>query len=421
MNKKIIFICFGFTWLSAQIPDQVLTKKTSTPIEIDLPQIYDEENISRTEQEELNRRNEAKIKERIAHGDALETAIYPPQYVVGPGDVFSFNVWGPIEIKKLITVSADGKLPIPAIGELNVDGLYLDDLQEKVKTAALNYYQNSKVSLTLEALRFFRVHVVGEVKFPGTYIAQPVTRVSELIDLAGGLTEYAWPQEIEIRHVQGKEDTFNLAEFLQSGLMEGNRYLVGGDVVSVKPINFQKQFVRVEGSLKAGGIYQIVPDEMLYVFCSRINVLGKNLDLSKIAVIREGAEKDKMKIFFPFKEASGDFRLKTRDVIVLPSKFVFVKGAVRNPGAYPYVMNLTAKDYAGFAGGDYQSGGIRSVKVFRNENQKFESGPDVIVAAGDVVELPQSFGSRFQNYMSILSAVASLVIAGKAVGLFGNP
>jgi hypothetical protein len=203
--------------------------------------------------------------------------------------------------------------------------------------------------------------------------------------------------------------------------MEGNRFLVGGDVAVVRPISLSERFVRVEGSIKAGGIYQIGERESLYDFCLRIQALGKNSDLSKIAVCRETKENSKKEIRFPFKESKSDFLLQTKDVVILPSKYVYVKGAVRNPGAYPYVMQLTAKDYAGFAGGDYQSGGIRGVKVFRHATQKIESGPDVIVEAGDVVDLSQSFGNRFQNYVSVISALASLVIAGKAVGLFGNP
>jgi protein involved in polysaccharide export with SLBB domain len=421
MNKKIIVLCFVASWISAQIPDQEPSKKTASPIEIELPQFYEESDLTRAEHEEALKRNETKIRERIAKGDALETAIVPLQYIVGPGDVFSFNVWGPMEIRKFITVSADGKLPIPAVGEIDADGLCLGELQEKVVAAGLEFYHNSKVSLTLEALRFFRVHVVGEVKFPGAYIAQPVTRISELIEMAGGITELAWPLEIEIRHAKGKTDTFNLAEYIRRGAMEGNRFLVGGDVAVVRPISLSERFVRVEGSIKAGGIYQIGERESLYDFCLRIQALGKNSDLSKIAVCRETKENSKKEIRFPFKESKSDFLLQTKDVVILPSKYVYVKGAVRNPGAYPYVMQLTAKDYAGFAGGDYQSGGIRGVKVFRHATQKIESGPDVIVEAGDVVDLSQSFGNRFQNYVSVISALASLVIAGKAVGLFGNP
>jgi len=136
-----------------------------------------------------------------------------------------------------------------------------------------------------------------------------------------------------------------------------------------------------------------------------------------------GHEKPDPSWHFPFRNQDPEgssFQLSSGDRIVLPSQYVFVKGAVRNPGAYPYTVNLRAKDYAGMAGGDYQSGTIHGVKVLHVRTGKTEKGPDAVVEPGDIVDLPQNWGNRFRNYLTIVSTITSMVIAAKAAGLFGE-
>ena len=42
------------------------------------------------------------------------------------------------------------------------------------------------------------------------------------------------------------------------------------------------------------------------------------------------------------------------------------------------------------------------------------------IEAGDVVDLPQSWGVRFRDVASIISTMASVVLAAKAVGVIGE-
>ena len=114
------------------------------------------------------------------------------------------------------------------------------------------------------------------------------------------------------------------------------------------------------------------------------------------------------------------FPLKNQDRIIVPSTFVYVRGACRNPGAYPFIMNLTAKDYAGMAGGDYQSGGMKGVRVFRPSTGKTSKGAGIPVQAGDVVEVPQSLGNQLRDYGPILSAFGTMLMAAYYIGVFGK-
>ena len=359
--------------------------------------------------------------------EALERAVDPEKYIVGPGDIFSFNVWGIVDRQIPIPVSPEGKLLVPSVGEIEVDGKTLEDVQSLVLSQAATTYENSKISLTLEALRVFRVHVVGEVEYPSTYVAQAVDRISEMIVEAGGVTERGWKRGIELRHPDGTRDYFDLTAFEQEGDLSQNLFVNGGDVVYVPPIGVGKDIVNVEGDLENSGTYKIYPGEKLLGFLQRIRVLKRNTDLSRIRVLRsdkrngEGSQRELS--LYPFSKRNSidlDFSLQDGDRVILPQNYVYVKGAVRNPGPYPFVLNLTAKDYAGMAGGDYRSGSIKSVRVYHVRDGKTEKGPDVLVEAGDIVHLNPSWNHRFENYIRIIPVITSLIIAAKVAGVFGE-
>ncbi len=440
MKRQIICLIiilqslFLFNFTRAQIAEEnngLLGEGATIPKAIDLSEIFEMDEMTREDFEALKIEREQRIRERLVQMDALEQAIDPTQYIVGPDDIFSFNVWGAMEIQTLLSVTPEGKLLIPSAGEIEVSGNPLIEVQNKVIEKAALFYEHSEITLTLESLRFFRVHVVGEVQFPGTYIAQAVDRISELIIDAGGVTERGWKREIQLRHPEGAVDYFDLTAFEQEGNLEKDIYVNGGDVIYVPPIEIQTNLVRVEGDLEHAGIYQIFEDENLIDFLNRIRALKRGTDLSKIVVIRseenDGINSENRQLLSPFSSPftssnSTDhfFLLRHGDRIVLPSMVVYVKGTVQSPGAYPYVLNLTAKDYAGMAGGDYRSGSIKDVRVFHTQTGKTEKGPDVLVEPGDVVHLNPSWNVRFENYIQLLPAITSLILAAKAAGFLGD-
>lgn len=400
-------------------------KKTLIPKAFDFSEMFDQKRIMTREDFELwKSQREARLKEQLTRMEALERPVDPEKYVVGPGDIFSFNIWGALEMQLPIIVSPEGKLLVPSVGEIDVAGKTLADVQSVVLDEAASFYENSRVTLTLDVLRFFRVHIVGEVQYPGTYIAQAVSRISEMITEAGGPTELAWKRRIELQHPDGGVDTFDLDAFEQEGDLEQDVFVQGGDVIYVPPIEVGKSLVQVKGDLETSGTYQILPAETLLHFLQRIRALKRNTNLSRIMIIRSENSDDggsNMKQYLrPFMgddSVDFDFSLQNGDDVMLPSNYVYVKGAVQNPGAYPYVFDLTAKDYAGMAGGNYRSSTIKSVKVYHVSTGKTEKGPGVLVEPGDVVNIPESWSSKLPNYLGIVSTAASLLIAAKAIGL----
>ena len=419
MKKYLPFILGSLVSISAfaQFFEEELDqrKQSSAPRAIDFGKMFEQDEATREDLDELNRKKKAALMERMSQPDALEAAVDPEKYIVGPGDVFSFNVWGAMEMQIPVTVTPEGKLPIPYVGEIDISGLTLKAMKDTALIQAKPYYEKSKITFSLEKLRYLRVHVTGEVEFPGTYVAQAVNQVSDLITQAGGVTDWAYKGRIALRRSTGDTAFFDLSRFEQSGSLDENLYVNGGDVVFVPPIDMTKPYVKVEGDFETGGTYQITESEDLLGFLHRIRALNKNSELDQVRIVRD------KQVLNPFADGKRiPVALMSEDLVTIPSAYVYVKGAVRNPGAYPYVSNFTAKDYVGMAGGDYNSGSIKRSKVYDPMNNDTRKGPDAVVKPGNVVDLPQNWGLIVRNWGPLISALASSVLAAKAIGIIGD-
>jgi protein involved in polysaccharide export with SLBB domain len=407
----------------AQIEDEGKNpdKQSTAPRALNFSDIFKTDQTTREEFESLKRQNEIKIREQMNQSPAIETAVDPAVYLVGPGDIFSLNVWGAIEQHYPIMVNPEGKLQIPSVGEVAVAGRRLADVQKDVLEKSQAYYQSIKLTLSLEAVRFFRVHVVGEVRFPGTYIVQAMTRVSEAIIKAGGTTEWARKNAIQLRREDHSILTIDLDAFEHGGDLEQVPYLNGGDVIRVPPMLPSEELVTVEGDFRVSGMYQLKPNENLLDFLTRINAFKRNTDLEKVMVLRTGANSIPQPVYrigTVARDSLAAIKLQSFDRIIMPSNYVYVKGAVLSPGAYPFLQNMKAGDYAGMSGCDYRSGSIKGIKVYHIATRIIEKGEKTVVEPGDIIEVAQSRELKIREILSVIATLASVIISAKAVGIW---
>lgn len=384
----------------------------------------DPASMTREDFEAWKRQRLEQDRTRYAFLAAQEGPVDPKNYRTGPGDELLLNITGAMELQIPLFVTPEGRLFVPSVGEFFVAGMTLENLQQDVVKRAASVYKNCDVSLSLETLRFFRVHVVGEVRFPGTYIAQAAHRVSDAIQEAGGVTERSWKREIELRHQAGTTEHIDLASFEQKGSLDHNPHLSGGDIVYVPPLSPSGEMIEIVGNSVYSGYYQIMPGENLMEFLHRTGALQKHSNPARFRVLRPDSQASggyRRIQPYPHSQDSSDvkrFSLQSGDQLVLDSEYVYVRGAVQNPGAYPYSHHMKAIDYAGLAGGDYRSAGYRSVRVYHVRSGETRKGPDVVVEPGDVVHVDSHWTQRFDVIIRIIPTITSLILAAKAAGFF---
>lgn len=351
---------------------------------------------------------------------ALETAIDPEKYLVGPGDLFYINVWGEADFEAPVMVTPEGKIIIKTIGILDVAGKTLNDVKQLIYEQGKKKYKLTDITATLVQMRSIRVHVLGEVEAPGTYLAQPVDRVSVMVERAEGLSDWANDRAIEIHRKDGTQEIVDLVQFTQNGNLESNPFVRGGDVIYVPPINLSKRTVTLEGVLAKSGVYQILDGETVRDFLTRVRALTRKVDVSEMYLIRSAEGDDtkeviKLDLYTESLDNGtlNDIELEDGDIIYAPTKrdYVYVAGAVQMAGSYPYYPGFTAIDYAGMAGGTSELGKIKGIKVLHIRDNTTEKGPGSRVERGDTVVVPRALRRKVGEYLSLATGIATLIFA----------
>ncbi len=398
----LIILLLIIQGISQNVPQQNQTSQTTQPqTDVDLKQ--------------LQKTPEQIIPQRQFIEQALEKEIDSTKYVLGPGDQLLIKVWGIMDNQFVTEVTPEGYVIIPAIAEIRVGDKTLAMASKLIKAAMGKAFKHAYFSVRLLKLRKFRVFVAGEISNPGTYYVRAADRVSDVLQLSGGLLNWGNDTRIEVRHLNGTVDTVNINSFYLQGDMKDNPYLQGGDVVYVPPIDLEKNYVIIEGNVGSQGIYQFLPGETIYKFLTRLHAINRRSEIQNIVLKRNG----KNQIFNLLeKEALAQKEtLQTGDVIVIPSirDRVYVKGEVAQPGPYPYLANYTARDYAGFAGLLETSKGLDDIYVVHTKSGEVEKGAEVIVANGDIVVVPRRSREIVKDYLSIIMPIISVGFSAYAL------
>jgi len=223
---------------------------------------------------------------------ALEGAVDPNEYLVGPGDVFRVMIGGlnPAEIP--LTVSVSGILPLPEVGILDAGGKTLAEVERSAIKLLKSRYANAPISISLAQARSFYVHVTGSVIKTGRYLMLPISRVSDVVFQAlssGVMTTRQTSEDVEVgfvtpeqlfrpetneaykpalrnirvQHADGTEDLIDLPRYQTTGSTDYNPLLQDGDRINVPAYHEIREGVRISGDVAWPGLYDWRPDDTI--------------------------------------------------------------------------------------------------------------------------------------------------------------
>ena len=110
----------------------------------------------------------------------------PQNYRLGPGDVVNIDIWGASQESVSETISPDGTIVIEDIGVIQLGGLSVSQARNRLKRELGGRFRDSKIELTVGQTRTITVHVIGEVKSPGTYAMSAFSTVYNALYMAQG-------------------------------------------------------------------------------------------------------------------------------------------------------------------------------------------------------------------------------------------
>ncbi len=177
----------------------------------------------------------AKATQRAAPAAAAAAA--GGDYLIGPQDVLSVNVWKEPEVSaNQVPVRPDGKISLPLLGDVQAAGLSPAQLTANITEQLKRYISEPRVTVTLTAINSQRFYIMGEVTRPGAFPLAPNTNVLQGLANGGGFTEMADPKKVYVLRTESNGQVklpFNYREVVKGHKPEQNILLRPGDTIVV--------------------------------------------------------------------------------------------------------------------------------------------------------------------------------------------
>ncbi len=91
----------------------------------------------------------------------LVPAAFADDYVIGDGDTLQVSVWGEPELSAVSIVRPDGKITLPAVGDIPASGYRPQDLADKLTEELRKIMKKPIVTVTVTGITNNRVYVFG--------------------------------------------------------------------------------------------------------------------------------------------------------------------------------------------------------------------------------------------------------------------
>jgi protein involved in polysaccharide export with SLBB domain len=178
----------------------------------------------------------------------------PPDYVVGPGDTLTVQLYGNEPATYSLTVGRDGRINFPKLGPIMVSGMSFDRAQAVIEDRVAHQLIGSRVSVTMGELRSIRVFVLGEAEKPGSYTVSGLSTMTNALFVSGGVKKIGSLRKIELKRNGRLVTVLDLYDLLLHGDTSGDQQLMPGDVIFIPPIG---NTVSVYGAVRRPAIYEL--------------------------------------------------------------------------------------------------------------------------------------------------------------------
>ncbi len=130
-----------------------------------------------------------------------------PDYRIGIGDSVQVFVWGNPDLGATGVVRPDGKLSMPLVGDVFVQGMTTEELQRVVTTKLKEYVREPTVTIMMAGMASYaqdhKITVLGEVNQPKSIPYREGINIIDAIIDAGWFTPYASMNKVTVVRKEG--------------------------------------------------------------------------------------------------------------------------------------------------------------------------------------------------------------------------
>jgi protein involved in polysaccharide export with SLBB domain len=279
-----------------------------------------------------------------------------PDYMVGPGDGLSIDLWGSVSQRLQRVVDRAGILSLPEVGTVQVSGRSLGEVQHLVQRVLRTQFRDVEADVSLSRLRTVRVYVVGDVERPGAYDVSSLSTPLNAVYTAGGPTSRGSLRILRHYRRDRLVQEVDVYDLLLKGIRASLERLEPGDTVLVPPLGPE---VTIEGMVRRPAVYELNGEKTLSEVLELSGGVLPTGTLREIDVDRLQAHQERSMLRLDIPEANNqesvtkvldEFAIQDGDKIkispILPysEKTVYVDGHVFKPGKYAYREGMKITD-----------------------------------------------------------------------------
>ena len=187
-------------------------------------------------------------------------------YLLGSGDVLFIYFSGVEIFTRSYGIDPEGKLNMPEIGEVYVEGMTIKELKNLLQKEYKDVLIEPSIKVSIQDYRPVTFYLGGEIKSPGLYTLESirfgtnrnistsqssiktykplsshtVPKLFDALKLGKGITNYADLKNIKIIRENSKsqgggkiETSINIIELLENGNQKGNIRILDGDAIFI--------------------------------------------------------------------------------------------------------------------------------------------------------------------------------------------
>jgi protein involved in polysaccharide export with SLBB domain len=350
----------------------------------------------------------------------------PKNYILGPGDLIYVDIYGQSEKYYEATVNPEGSILLDNIGLISVSGKTIEAAEGIIKNRVSAFYTglsgsnpSTFLQVTLGNVKTIKVHILNEVRLPGTFTLSAFSTVFNALYAAGGPSDNGTLRAIQLIRNNKKIAEIDVYDLLINGTANLDVQLQDQDVILVNPYLAR---VRVLGEIKRPLIFEVTPEDNME---DLIRYAGGYTDLAfkdRISISRiTGNQRSVSDVYH---NQLGLFNLKGGDEVTVGriidrySNRIQIKGAVFRPGTFALTEGLTLtqliKNADGLKGDAYtqrasilRTKGDLSAEVLEVNLQAVLAGSqaDVLLQREDVVRISSIYDVQNERYIQILGEV----------------
>jgi protein involved in polysaccharide export with SLBB domain len=172
----------------------------------------------------------------------IDNANVSPNYALGYGDEVIISVWGQAEQHERAMLERDGTIFIKNVGLLYLGGKTLNQANAYISKRFRKVYATLNSSPPLTFLEFsigkvknVNITVAGHVQFPGNYVVNPSMSVSNILVLAGGVTQTGTLRNIKLQREGALIDSLDLYPLITGHGNVKSLKILDNDIIVVPP------------------------------------------------------------------------------------------------------------------------------------------------------------------------------------------